>query len=815
MKRPFLIITIPIVMGIVIYYYVNVNIRFLFLILIFMVIMYLLSIVFDTNDKICIIIIFFILGIFITHIKANNSTLIKFIDNRVVLEGKIIEEKVEEGLGKYVVLVDNIFLENNQFKIKEKLMLTVIGDTRLNLGEKITFNGVLEEPRENTNPKMFNYKLYLLSHNIYTTSKIRDYSIMKIEKQTLPWYDRAKFKFIDRVETIFDIYLSKTNSLLMKSIVLGNYSYLNENVFEKYGNLGLSHLMAISGLHIGIISVFLIQIMAYIGFDRKLNYIITISIIWFYGYCVNYPSSVIRSNIILTVYFCSQLLAERYDILNTLLFAMFIILVWNPFWLFNVGFQLSFIVTFFIILLTPIIKDKFYPYKNDILSSFCGILAAQIGSIPIVAYYFNILSLISIFANLIIVPLLSLCLVMGFILILISSISGTIANTIGLILNFLLYLQDIFTKWLYNLPLVSIRLPSPSITNIILYYFMVLCIFKIIKMDIFNKEVEKTIFLYLVVFIVGTSCFNILDNTLIINFVDVGQGDCMVIEKNNKVFLIDTGGSFFKNVGEDIVLPYLIKKGIFTVDGVFISHFDLDHCQGLTYLMDNIKIKRVYIGYENEENFLFSNIVMKCKEKNTPIVKLTVGDKYILDENTYFETISPDNNIIEREIDSENNKSLVLVLNNYNRKILFTGDIEEDVERYISNNIDYTIDFLKVPHHGSATSSTPIFIDTIKPKYAFIQVGKNNFGHPSEEVLNMYRDRGIHVYRNDLDGHISLSMTKYDYLIEPYIVEKSSIINLIIDNSDFISFSIIYLIICYVMIKKYTIEVERLNQYDL
>src|SRR5699024_2228957 len=129
--------------------------------------------------------------------------------------------------------------------------------------------------------------------------------------------------------------------------------------------------------------------------------------------------------------------------------------------------------------------------------------------------------------------------------------------------------------------------------------------------------------------------------------------------------------------------------------------------------------------------------------------------------------------------------------------------------------IDFTADFLKVPHHGSNTSSNSIFIDTLKPKYAFIQVGKNNFGHPNEEVLNRYRDRGITVYRNDLHGHITLLIDGNNYLIEPYIVENSSIIEWILINSNIICFDILCSIILYIMMKKYTVVMERLKIIDL
>jgi len=819
MEKPFVLVTVPLALGIVYYFFVKVNPTFLFITLMIILAIYILSIIFKSNNNyIYIILTFFILGIFITYIQGTSSRLQNFINKNVIVEGIVIKGRNEEnGLNKYIILADNINLDNKSYIVKEKLVLTIVGETNIKVGERITFNGILEEPKKNTNPKMFNYKLHLLSHKIHTTSIIKDYSILKIESQELPWYLRVKLMFMEKVDKTFDDYLSIENSLLMKSIVLGDYSYLDGNIAEKYRELGLSHIMAISGLHIGIISMFLIRLMGYAGLDRRINYSITILVIWIYGYFVDFPPSVIRSNIMFTILFCSKITAEKFDSINTLLFSMFVVLIWNPFWLFNIGFQLSFMVTLSIIILTPAIKNKFYPYKNSIINSLSGIIAAQLGSLPIIAYYFNTISLVSIFANLVVVPVLSLCLILSFLLIFLSVISEVLASSLGIILNFLLYIQNIVTDFIQSLPFVSMKVVSPKFINILLYYFIILCIFNIIDLYRVNREVKKIIVYYLVIFVVGTSFIHLSDDTLAVNFVDVGQGDCILIEKDNRAFLVDTGGSFFNDssIGKNIVLPYLMKKGIFKIDGMFISHFHLDHCESLLYLMEHLKIEEIYISYEEENNSLYNDILMKGREQDIPIVKLLVGDKYYVDKNTYFEVISPDNLVIEKEKLNENNKSMVLMLNSHNQRVLFTGDIEEEVEMYLSNKIDYTIDFLKVPHHGSDTSSSSIFIDRVKPKYAFIQVGKNNFGHPSEEVLKNYKDRGIIVYRNDLYGHIEVLINKDDYLINPYNKEKFSIIELIVSYSFIISYNIVYLIIAYTMIKKYTVVMERLKIIDL
>lgn len=818
MKKPFLFFTIPLIIGILYYSYIDINILFILFLLISILIIFILSILSKKNNIIIIITMFFILGILVAHVNMENSILYSFIDENVIVEGLVVKEKDgKDGLSKYVVLTNSVTLDNTKYRVEEKLLLTLIGENKLKVGEKIIFRGILNEPRENTNPKLFNYKFYLLTNKIYTISTIKDYSILKTEMSNLPWYMTWKSKFIGKVENTFNNYLSSDNSLIMKSIILGDYSYLDDNVLEKYRDLGLSHLMATSGLHIGIISIFLISVLSFLGIDRRLSYIITILLIWIFGYFVDFPPSVLRSNIMFTLLFYSKALAKRYDPVNTLFFSIFIILIINPFWLFDIGFQLSFIVTFSIVLFTPAIKKMFYPYEGSILNSLYGILAAQIGSLPIISYYFNKISILSIIANLIIVPILSLCLILAFLLIPISLVSEVFARSLSLILNFLLSSQNILISLLYKGPMVTIKVASPNIIGILLFYILILLTLGIINLQKLDKDINKILFLCLTIIIMSTSLINFLDNTLTVNFVDVGQGDCIVVEYRDKVFLIDTGGSFFKDysIGKNIVLPYLTKKGIFKVDGIFISHFHLDHCESLIYLMDHLTIDHIFISYEDENNPLYKQIITKGYNKNIPIIKLQTGDRYYIHKDIYFEFISPDDTILKREVLDDNNKSMVLVLNIMERKVLFTGDIEKEVEKYISSKINFEIDFLKVPHHGSNTSSTPVFIDTIRPKYGFIQVGKNNFGHPSEEVLKEYRDRGILIYRNDLHGHISLSIDKNNYLIEPYIRDKFSIMEWIVINGYIISLNILYSIILYIMVKKYTVIMERLKTIDL
>lgn len=822
MKKPFIIITIPMILGIIFSYYLKINSSFLLIIILTSFLIFLCSIIFGFFKKRYIIILFFAIGILITYMKLESSTLIKFSDKDIELEGNISEIIYnEKDISKYILNVEKIVDDGVSYFLNEKLSLKVIGENKFEVGDKVLLSGVLKRPNKNTNPKLFNYRLYLQTRGIYTTTTVKKHEINKVDEKTLPWYENMKLKFTDHVELACDTYLEKQNSSIMKAILLGQSSYLEEQEYNKFKDLGLTHIMAVSGLHIGIISIFLITLLAYLGVERKTNTILTLIIIWIYGFLIGYPPSVLRALIMFTLLFYSKVIFRRYDSINTLFFAMFIILSINPLWLFDIGFQLSFGATFFITFLTPILRTKFYPYNKKLGTSLYAILSVQIGLAPILFYYFNSISIISILGNFILIPILSKSVVLGFSLLIFSYFSSGISSIIGKILNLLLNINYFISEGIYGLPLGKIRFSSPNIIGVFLYYFIVFSIFKIIKLDVFDNFINKAIIFYLIICILFTAIIPFIENGVCIHFIDVGQGDCILIEDGNRFYLVDTGGSIFGNfdIGENILLPYLVKKGIFTLDGVFITHFHDDHCKSLSTLIKNINIKKVFIGYENKDNKLYTNIVNTSREESVPIYKLSKGDKVFINEDSYIEVLSPLEEFISKNRENENNLSLVLLLRSFGRKTLLTGDIEEAAETHLLENMSGKkgkIDFLKVPHHGSNTSSGENFIDFFHPDYAFIQVGENNsFNHPNEEVLKRYERRNIKVFRTDESGLITLSIMPKEFNISIYNRDRLSIGDIVIDYGLEINFTIIYLVLSYIIIKRNSYLFEELDIYEI
>lgn len=802
--KPFIHITIPMAIGIVFYYYVDIGIYVILISLATLICLYLLLFFNKRNNITIIYLIFFVLGLFLMYEKTEKSVLTNYIGKNVDISGVVLEIKEKEECSNIVLKGEYVYVDGVKLPISEKVNINIYGDMEIEKGYKLNISGVLKEPNRNKNPKLFNYKLYLETKDIYTMMNSNYYAVDILSEGNLKYGQTLRCNFQTYVEETFNKYLGVEKARLVTSILLGDISYLEDIQQIKYRELGLAHLMAVSGLHIGIVTSFLIFLFTNLGIQRKINLTITILMIWLYGYLIGYPPSVLRSLIMFTTLFYSQMHNKYYDNINILSFAAFILLLYNPLWLFSVGFQLSFLATFFIITLSNKMREWFYPRYGKIYNLLYGIFAVQIGIAPIIAYYFNSISPISILANFILIPLMSLVVILGFLLLIVSFISNMFAAFIGGFLGFLLTVVEFLSNSIHLLPIGTIKVKSPSIVDILSYYLMVFCIFDIIKIRKYSKHIyENRVIIYcLMIFILLFSLMSTFGEEIEIRFIDVGQGDAILIKLEGKNFLIDTGGNVFGNfdVGENILVPYLIKDGIFSMDGVFITHFHEDHANSLPYLLDNIEVKRIFIGYEREESKLYSNIIESANIHNVPIYVMKSGDTLNLGKSVYIKVLNPSDEIIAKYGDNENNLSMVLLLNSYDYKTLFTGDIEKEIERLLVDEYE-KVNFLKVPHHGSNTSSNEEFLDSFSPNYAFVSVGNNNFGHPNEDVLNRFEKRGIKVFRTDESGMIRLSIKPNQYHITTFIVDKYNIGDLINKYIVDINILILYSILWYIFIR--------------
>ena len=495
---------------------------------------------------------------------------------------------------------------------------------------------------------------------------------------------------------------------------------------------------------------------------QNITCILIIAFLLLFVYITGFEPSVLRAVIMGTVILLGKILMREADVYTTISLAAILLLLCSPYMLFNIGFQLSFAATLSLVMLFRRIKSqlsfKFLPAAvADVLAA---TISAQLGVLPITLYYFNKLSIISLLSNLLVAPLMEIITILGMAMAVLGQIGIFLAQLIGyvncLLLSFVLFVTQISS----SLPFATVRLITPSIALVVVYYLSVWFLLW------YGPERKiKIRFRYiaaaaLLVAVISFAAFLIPDK-LEVTFLDVGQGDSIFIRTySGQTILLDGGGStnpqVLSSIGESVVIPFLLDKGISRLDAVIASHGHSDHIQGLLPVMEQFDVGNLIIPeVKDEKEFL--QLLETAGKRDTKVSRCSDGDVIKLDKKTVFNVLSPTKEFSD-DNSSLNNNSLVLKLIYGETELLFTGDAEIPVEEaLLGSNALLEADVLKVGHHGADTSTGMVFLDCINPKAVIVSVGKNNFGHPSQSVIQRFEDKGLVVFRTDESGAVVLT----------------------------------------------------------
>lgn len=540
-------------------------------------------------------------------------------------------------------------------------------------------------------------------------------------------------------------------------------------------------MLAVSGSHITyIISAFSILMEKK---NKRITKILTIIFLIFFMALTGFTASVVRASIMGILILTSGLVHRKSDTINNLGISSLIILICNPYTIIDAGFWLSFAGTMGIILLEEPINSYFQKFKickiksiSWIINSFTITFAANIIIIPIMAYMFSTFSMTFWISNILAAPVMEFVTIYGFLIYFISIFSLPLAKFLGIILNFSLNSLIKIAEITSLIPGSSIYIKTPYLLECIIYYLILFLIFnwKRIKEKLENnkilEKIKKNSYKYISIILIFIILTNTISNKIFqeikIYFVDVGQGDSTLIQTiEGKNILIDGGGSEFGSfdVGESILLPYLLDRRITTIDYLMISHFDSDHIGGVFAILENLKVKNIIISKQGETSENLKKFYEITNNKGIRTIIVKKGDIVEIDKYSHFEILFPEDNLIEDNI--LNNNSIVARFNSLDFSILFTGDIEEIAEKRLCELYSGTDKLeafvLKVAHHGSKTSSTEEFLELVKPKIALIGVGKNNnFGHPNIDVIERLENMGSKIYRTDNCGEIIIRINR-------------------------------------------------------
>jgi len=629
-----------------------------------------------------------------------------------ILDVKIKNEKITIKLNTDEKILINYYIKKNE------------NYSNLKIGSIIKVEGKLDYPKKNTNFNLFNYKNYLLSEKIYfvlTANKIT------YIKDTDNIFFKAKNLLINYINNF------KTKDYLY-TFILGNTSLLEQDTKKSFQNNGISHLFAVSGMHITLISTLLMYLLKKITKNHDISYIITIFILLFYTFITNFSSSILRAFLLFLLIYINKKFKFNLKTIEIIMLILLILLMYNPFYIYSIGFKFTFIISIILILFSKKINN----FKNYFSKLLMTSLISFFISLPIVINNFFEINLISPLLNLIFVPFISIII---FPFSLISLIFPFLDNTFYIIVKFM----ENISIYINNTLSINIIIGKMNLIMIVIYYLLTLiCLNKVlVKKYIYVLPIITLILIY--------SNINYFNKNLIVTMLDVGQGDSLMIAfPNNKSnILIDTGGivNFTKTnyeISTSTIIPYLKSIGIKKINYLVLTHGDYDHMGEAVNLVNGFKVEQVVFNC-GEFNDLEKELIKVLNQKKIKYYSC-VKELNIDNNKLYF--------LQTKKYDNENDNSNVIYteLNGY--KFMFMGDAGVDKEKDILDKYNLSnVDVLKVGHHGSKTSSSKEFIDEINPKYGIISVGKNNiYGHPNKEVLNNLENSKI--YRTDQDGSI-------------------------------------------------------------
>lgn len=655
-----------------------------------------------------------LLSILYTVYYINNDTIT--VKNDKTITGKITNIKEYEN---------KVTCEING---KDKVIVNYYGnDFNYNLGDTIKLSGEYKLVDNNTVFNLFNYKKYLLSKGIkysFTANEIK-----KISSNT-----NILYFLKNKIKNYLNTFKSRN---YLNAFLLGENNI--DDLYKKsFQSNGISHLFAISGMHITVFTLIINKLLSLLIKNKKTIYLSIYIFLLIYMFLTGFTPSVIRGSLLYILNSLKKVLKINIKTIYILILIFSICLLVNPYVVYNIGFKFSFIISFYLIIFNRIINQ----YNNYFIKTFVISLIAFLVSMPICINNFFEINLLSPFVNILFVPFIS-------IIIFPLSIITIIFKPLDNILFFLTNLIGDFSLLISKINCFIIPLCHINTIGVIIYYL----ILTYILLGFYKRKYYKIVYIFVILIIHYNISY--LDNNLYMTMIDVGQGDSILIKfpNNNGNVLLDTGGNFLKKDAINKLISYFKSSGIKDIDYLIISHGDYDHMGEAINLIENFKIDNVIFNC-GEFNELEIKLISILKNKNIPyhlcIKELNIDNYKLKFLNTDI-------------YDDENTNSSVIYLNYNDYKFLFMGDASKEREEDILEKYNLKdVDFLKAGHHGSNTSSSEKFINSINPKYSLISVGKNNrYGHPKESVLDTLSNSKI--YRTDIDGSIEIKLNKNGY----------------------------------------------------
>lgn len=660
-------------------------------------------------------------------------------------------------------------------------------------GRDIRCRGEFNNFEAPANPGQFDSKSYYKNEGLLGVLKADEISLQRNSHSFSPdiYLHKLNLSISEKYQKLLGI----RDAGSLSAMVLGDKRNLDEEIKELYQENSISHLLAISGLHISLVAGAVYLFLKKLKISFKFPLFFASIILFTYGMFTGFSISTTRAVIMMCMFFFSFLLGRSYDLPNSLAVSAIIQMFINHRVIYQISFQLSFLAVIGIFYIMPELMYIFkIDYKNKkginkvflmVLSSIICSISINIASLPVILANFYELSLIGVFLNIIVIPLMSILVITG----LLGGFVSLITEAAGkFILGASYYILNIYTflcKIGNNFTSLRLILGKPEKWQIITYYILIFLIFyflshkrrlekiKILKNNtVLPFKMFKRIFVTILTLSLGFFILVYKKEEFSLNMLDIGQGDCFVISDEHKnIYISDCGSTTVDKAGKQRLLPFLKSKGWKRINTIFVSHMDKDHVNGVNDLLKcpEITIDKIIISVSYKSDNLncteLEELKALTKDRKINLLYMKKGDE-IRSGDLGFKCLYPTGN---EHIEDQNEASIVMRMEYKGISVLFTGDIAGTTEEEVMKLTDketLDCDILKVCHHGSKNSSSPEFLKNVDPKFYLISCGlMNRYGHPHKAALERMAEEGGKIFRTDHMGAVEIKLKNKQFVV--------------------------------------------------
>jgi competence protein ComEC len=693
-------------------------------------------------------------------------------NEQVVILGTVDSHPIyKERKISFVVESDSIIRYGNRVGENHRLLILLYPSKSesptkgIKFGEQIELSGIIKPFPFQRNPGEFDYGKYLELNQIQGIVSAKGMNNLKIigscgSNSIQSWtysIQHALYRILDSLHT-------PRHAGFLKGIIFGYRAEISEDVKQSFIDTGTIHILAVSGSNVAFVAFMFFAVFGFFRLSRRTVGGITIFGLIVYMLITGASPSVVRATIMAIVILCGTLFERKTDIYNSISVAALVLLIWDTNVLFDIGFQLSFSAVISIVFFYPrlemLIKkipERFEEIKgiDVVLKLFAVSLTAQLGTIPFTAYYFGRISIVSLIANLLVVPISGLNTFIGFAEVLFYYISPWLAGLYASANDFMIWFLLGFVKQSANVPYAYLEIGQLNVTAILGYYLILIGLFYI---NLARVRVWLIIMaLMFCNYLIYSAIWNKNHPDLAVTMLDIGQGDAILTEfPNGNKLLIDTGpASPSFDAGEKIVIPFLKRYGITEITYLLITHPHSDHLGGAKSIIKSIQVDTLLMAHFSKDNSQFNELLRVALARKTAIKNVGCGDQIQIDENARVYVLFPSMTISNER--NANNSSVVLKIIYGISSILLEGDAEIPVENKMVSRYDEFLssNILKAGHHGSITSTSEEFLNNVHPQIVLISVGnQNKFRHPSPSTINRLAAHSVKIERTDKSGAV-------------------------------------------------------------